>query len=244
MDEIIRTSHKLPQLCEYLLISLTFSYLTAAYYVTYHNSILTMPQLPKHKLSNDFAIALMQAILFGLSMIRPDAFLLFVGISLMTVFGRQLMVFRDLSEMFKRMEGQERRSEVDHHSERKLFQAMLEELNKKKRFNKCLDGWLPIKKEWWYLPFILIALGAVSELRHYYEWGREWLPRQLVGVAGGQLVIYLILFIFVWFSTGKVFVKGAEHPADDDNPKNLAIDSAAHEIAKSLRSQNSPSQSS
>ncbi len=60
-----------PETLNFLLISVAFSYLTASLYISYNVSILTMPHLPLYRLSWDFLIALLQAILFGFAMLYP-----------------------------------------------------------------------------------------------------------------------------------------------------------------------------
>ena len=230
------TSLKLLQIIEYLAISGTFSYLTAAYYVTYHNSILTMPQIPPHKLRADFGIALTQAVLFGLSMIRPDAFPLFVGLSLLRVFWRQWDVFSELSSMFSRVKQQSGDNRVDPKIERQQFKQLLLKLNADKKYSYCLEGWLPVTWKMYLFTGVLITVGGVSELRHFFEWGRDWLPPHGIGPARVQAMVYFLLFAVVWLFTDRVFQKGAAHPMLKNESSLLAIDHAAEEIVKELKS--------
>lgn len=227
-------SIKLFQLGQYLFISATFAYLTAAYYVTYHNSILTMPHFATHKLRADFGIALLQAVLFGVSMIRPEAFLLCVGISLVRVFWRQSEVFKELSELFYRHQKKKGDEEIDHKKERMEFKTRVELLNRDKKYGRCLEGWMPITLRMWAFAVLLIVLGSVSELRHYCEWGKHLLPQANVLMARIQFVVYSGVFGLTWYLTTGVFKKGAEHPLDEHNPEVLAIDVAAEEIVNSL----------
>ena len=239
------SSLKLFQILQYLFISVTFSYLTAAYYVTYHNSILTMPQIPPHKLKTDFGLALVQAVLFGFSMIRPEGFFLFVGISLALVFRRQQEVFKQLSQLFHRIKGTTPRGQVDAKSEEKFFENTLIELNSNPSYSKCLRGWLPVSLSMKLSAVFLIVLGGFSELRHYFEWGRNYLHQNSLPLAAIQTALYFFFFVLLWYITDEVFEKGAKHPlakkdtsssANDDNSQTiLAIDEAAEAIVMKLR---------
>lgn len=237
------SSLKLLKLGNYLIISGTFAYLTAAYYVTYHNSILTMPQIASHKLRTDFGIALLQAVLFGLSMLQPDGFLFFVGISLLRVFWRQWDVFKELSEMFQRAAPQAGGHQIDHKVEQKRTREILLSVNKNPRYSSCLDGWLPVGGGKFTFAVVLILLGGVSELRHFTLWGKAKLPQNNVSYAQIEIVVYLTLFAVVWFSTNRVFKKGAVHPLDmgdgaarnENQERSYAIDSAAQEVMSLLR---------
>lgn len=237
-------SLKLFHLLEYLIISATFSYLTAAYYVKYHNSILTMPQLPPEKLSADFGIALMQAILFGLSMIQTDGFLLFVGISLARVFWRQWDVFRQLTEMFQRHEEEEGRDhQINHKHEEKIFMEMLHAINSEKRYCSSLEGWLPVGFVMKLGAGLLIVVGAFSESRHFLSWGKTQSYETQINFARIQVVIYFGLFCWIWYSTKYVFEKGASHRKDEVSQKFYAIDSAAEELVRRLRGKKATSTS-
>jgi hypothetical protein len=83
---------------DFLLISLCFSYLTAALYIGYHSGLLTMPQIPLKRLRWDFAIALSQAACFGVSMLVPALFPFLVSLALLVALIRQWYEVRKLED--------------------------------------------------------------------------------------------------------------------------------------------------
>ncbi|MBN1568433.1 MAG: hypothetical protein JXA73_11360 [Acidobacteria bacterium] len=86
----------------YLAISLTYAYVTAGLYLSYHSGILTMHHIPLHHIRLDFALALSQAIFFGISMIFPPLFSLLLGITLLASAFRQHQEHRALVKGFYR----------------------------------------------------------------------------------------------------------------------------------------------
>lgn len=84
----------------YLFISITFAYITAGAYVTYHGGILTMPFMQLEKLSIDFRLALSQAVFFGLSMLYPMLFPSWLGITLLISAYRQYQGYKQVTKFF------------------------------------------------------------------------------------------------------------------------------------------------
>lgn len=82
---------------QYALISVTFAFLTAAFYVTYHAAILTMPQMPFERLMIDFTLAIIQALFFGISILRPWSFPILLGLNLYLTGRRQKMQHLELA---------------------------------------------------------------------------------------------------------------------------------------------------
>lgn len=93
----------LPQLVTYLFISTTFAYLTAATYLSYHSDILTLPTMPLNRMRYDFIIAVLQGILFGLSMLFPLYFPLFFSIGLWISILRKSIEFMSLNRVLIEM---------------------------------------------------------------------------------------------------------------------------------------------
>lgn len=83
---------------DYLLISLTFSCLTASLYLAYHSGMLTMPQIPLRRLRFDFAVALSQASCFGLAMLSPVLFPVCLGAAIGLALFRQAYEVTKLEE--------------------------------------------------------------------------------------------------------------------------------------------------
>ncbi len=85
-----------PRSYHYLFTSGSFAYVTAGLYVSYHSSILTMPHLQYRKMVADFSIALLQASLFGLAMLRPVLYAPLMGLLLGFVWFRKYLAYRGL----------------------------------------------------------------------------------------------------------------------------------------------------
>lgn len=66
----------------WLWISVSYAYITAGMYVSYHKQISTMGHMPLGRLRWDFMVALSHAILFGLSMLYPRGFPAMIGLVL------------------------------------------------------------------------------------------------------------------------------------------------------------------
>lgn len=74
---------------QYASISITFAYLTASFYLTYHTAILTMPKKELEGLGVDFSLAILQALCFGFSMLYPWSFPILLGINFLLTGIRQ-----------------------------------------------------------------------------------------------------------------------------------------------------------
>jgi len=83
---------------QYASISITFAYLTTSFYLTYHAGILTMPQMPLYRLRVDFTLAIVQAMFFGFSMLRPWLFPILLGINFHLIGRRQTHEYEKLAE--------------------------------------------------------------------------------------------------------------------------------------------------
>ncbi len=81
-------------LVQYVAISITFAYLTAGFYLTYHAGILTMHHMPLENLRSDFLLALIQALAFGVSMLAPVLFPIVIGLNLILAYLRQVREHR------------------------------------------------------------------------------------------------------------------------------------------------------
>jgi len=206
----------LAQILQSLFISVTFCYLTAAYYVTYHNSILTMPHIPNRGLRFDFLIAIFQAVLFGISMLWPKAFLVCLAASLMGVYLRQSIAFAQLGKLFEETSSP-RKGKVEASMGfffRPKFKEAVEAHNH--AYGNCMDGWMPIEGKQWAIAIVLLLIGGL------FTWGdlivpalkdplrmawlktsseKEWM----------QAVLYGIMFLLVLNSANNVFKERANH---------------------------------
>lgn len=102
--DIIRNQEQVRQVLElllirlpYLFISVTYAYITAGAYVTYHGGILTMPFFQLEKLSFDFLLALSQAVFFGFSMLYPTTFPFWLGFTLIITAFRQYYGYKQVT---------------------------------------------------------------------------------------------------------------------------------------------------
>lgn len=84
---------------QYALISITFAYLTASFYLTYHTGILTMPLMPLNRLGIDFSLAIVQALFFGFSMLGPWLFPILLGINFYLTGHRQKKQYKALADV-------------------------------------------------------------------------------------------------------------------------------------------------
>lgn len=157
----------------FFFISITFAYVTAGLYVAYHAGILTMPHMPLERLSFDFALALSQALLFGISMLYPMAFPFWLGVTLLFAALRQLQEHRELVESFYTAlklkgtsvtvdRGWKRRERNNLHTFRHTFKGLINR-------HQLLSGWRS-------MPKMLIISGLVL---------------MLIFTAAGRFMIYV-----------------------------------------------------
>ena len=85
-----------PEVLTYLFVSMSFAYLTAGLYISYHAGILTMPHLPFSNLRWDYLIALLHSVLFGISMLLPLWLPLCVGFVVLFAIMRQYGEYKEL----------------------------------------------------------------------------------------------------------------------------------------------------
>lgn len=233
-----------------LSISVTFCYLTAAYYVTYHNSILTMPHIPNRGLRFDFFIAIFQAVLFGMSMIWPNAFLIFLALSLASVFIRQTLVFTQLAKVFEDATGTAKgQSEWNmDFLVHQRFRTALKDVNP--RFESCLNGWFPIEKSQWMGALLLLLIGCFLTFGANLETFLENVPWLawcgFLKIPEGkqswiQVALYGIIFLIVLNSVNRVFRDRATHIYVFKIPgheKTSLLDMAATEVVNKLKTPN------
>jgi hypothetical protein len=149
---------------QYASISITFAYLTTSFYLTYHAGILTMPQMPLYYLRVDFTLAIVQAIFFGFSMLRPWLFPILLGINFGLTIHRQRQEYERLAtHLYNAICKPHGRIDLDN------FRVGLKKLLHED-FSE-LSGWRPIR--WW----IHVWAGIIS----------------IIGLAVGYLVVELPL---------------------------------------------------
>jgi hypothetical protein len=232
-----------------LFISGTFCYLTAAYYLTYHNSILTMPHLPSEGLRFDFGIAILQAVLFGFSMIFPNAFFLMVAASISVIFWRQTKAYDQLQKLFK----DNTQAKPTHISNLDPFPVKFERslwaINKQEAFHNCFKGWLPVGKGNWACALALLVIGSVQLGAYYWlnafpKNSGGWQPKAAESLSLIEAIVSGIIFVFVYWRANDVFIERAAHQIgkDQQGRRRLVLDLAASALVQLLES--TPSQAS
>jgi len=187
-----------PEGLTYLCISTTFAYLTSALYISYHVSILTMPHLPLSRLRWDFLVALLQAVLFGLSMLSPVWFPFCTGCVLLAGITRQFWEHRALADWFCRdvfssnpaspitaaRENQRQRQELRRF--RRSFAAELKQIDD-------LSIWQSVPKSTVGAVVLLIGGGLFVYLR------RRWSVEPKIEALMGQITAWVALVVFLFF---------------------------------------------
>lgn len=208
------------QLLSSVSISVSFALLTASSYVSYHNSILTMPSIKVGNLRVDFLLAISQAILFGFSMLFPHTFLLWLGVSLWFILFRQRDLLAELALMMY----------DQHHklspSDRKIENFLIPKRTRKrikeasKVFVKALTEYQSTSEldadaaaqSWQMAParitfacYTLLVLGLLWSIcfNHLLKIEDHW--RNLL-----QLIIYLGVLGGIFYSTRTVLSRRAE----------------------------------
>jgi hypothetical protein len=143
---------------QYGCISITFAYLTTSFYLTYHAGILTMPQMPFERLGVDFALSIVQAIFFGISMIQPALFPVLLGINFHVSGKRKNTEYDELAEMLH-FEFCKRKGRNDPGSFAN-FRSELAKLLQKKEFQE-LSGWGPMGIDIRRAGTIAISVGVI-----------------------------------------------------------------------------------
>ena len=228
-----------------LCVSICFSYLTAATYLTYHTSILTMPHFQTSNLRWDFAIAILQAILFGISVICLQLFPIMVALSLFAVFLRQKNAFVELSDHFWNLgvraavlkpEGGETRKKRDR------FRKAIEDIRREdERFEDCMAGWLPVSRRLWKWTTYLLAAGLLNVVLQFLAPRPGPFPKlswfsPTVGAMVVQSAFYVIMTIVIFSASSHVFLRSHELTKNVEGADHkLRIDDGAEELIKKLR---------
>lgn len=137
---------------QYAAISITFAYLTTSFYLMYHAGILTMPQMPLYRLRVDFTLAIVQALFFGFSMLRPWLFPILLGINFILTINRQNNECEKLTEfLYDKICKPRGRVDLD------KFRVGLKRLLRED-FTE-LSGWRPIGWWIWVWAVIIFVIG-------------------------------------------------------------------------------------
>ncbi len=229
----------------YLIICCSFSFLTAALYSVYHNSILTMPNVRISDLTTDFSIAISQAVFFGIAIIWPSSFLICLGASLLLVLWRQKVKFQALARFFHEKIGLE--------SDAKKTIRDSEQLKRNSKFYSSFheklaavglsDRWGHVGTSRYVGAIFLIFFGVLTIggfwLRHFCQttpnlsgWSKYLSGAKYEAIRG---IIYTVVGYFFIRSTWEILKKKSE--AFDDMGQNIIkkMDEPATRLANSVK---------
>lgn len=187
----------------YTSISISYAYLTASFYLTYHAGILTMPSMPVNRLGLDFFLALLQAMFFGFSMVFPKAFPILTGLLIVTTINRQSSEFthlvRDIKEQIP-AKPDYGHGPPDRNQEFRNLKRRINRLLDKSDYSE-LSGWNPVKTTMKTCSWILVAVGTIvwyavdlRQLPGRLQLPGTWqLPEWSVAVASGIVALVICL---------------------------------------------------
>jgi hypothetical protein len=216
---------------QYASISITFAYLTTSFYLTYHAGILTMPQMPLYDLRVDFTLAIVQAVIFGFSLLRPWSFSILLALNFYVTGYRQRREYDELAKfLYDRICNIERRPNLDQ------FSASLQK-HLREDFSE-LSSWGPIPRIIWGLATVMLILGfligyLVVELPFNSDplglsptWTKEqiWIYKQSL-VTFEVLLVAVGITIYGWrvLKRRARFLVNPSKGASDDQEEKLAV---------------------
>lgn len=196
----------------YLCISGIYSYYTAGLYLFYHTGILTMPSFKFENASRDFALSLLSAIAFGLSMLWPQHLMSLLSLIIFRSLNIQNKEHKRLTKkLYEKYFGKGGKEEEDDSDMREdhgnydpeKLRLIEEEIKKSK-----LEGWKNSTtgvRIWVWVLFISgLAISIITEF--------DMLPpsfKEKNYLAILLLSLYFLLFLFLYFILRKVFNNAA-----------------------------------
>jgi hypothetical protein len=251
--EMRASDHPICSVLMYLSISCSFSFLTATLYTVYHNSILTMPNVPLSDLTTDFALAIGQAVAFGISVIFPATFCFCIGLVLLSAFWRQEMKFRALAEFFYdrlgiKMEDNSSKTTSARETIKSKPEKIRHLFREKVRPIPSLDGWGPVRT-WQYVGAVaLVAVGVWIFLIHL-DYMPIPVPHQFKDTFQSQSptiynevynemtawgIIYGVVSLFVFLGTWKILKKKSIALEEDGRRTVERMDLGAKQLADAI----------
>ena len=223
----------------YMTICCSFSFLTAALYTVYHNSILTMPNVPISDLTTDFLIAISQAIFFGISIVWPDTFLFCLALLLLLVFFRQETKFRALARYFyKKLDVQDGTGPAGdgvRDKPKSKTKPLYVGFRDKIKQQQLLHGWGPVVFGHYASAVTLLILGVLAIAVP------GWLSKsplefvKSVDAKNVRAIIYLG-FGVVFFTRTKKILQSKSVALDDYGQQIIEkMDSAASDLARAIK---------
>lgn len=215
---------------QYASISITFVYLTTSFYLMYHSGILTMPQMPLYRLREDFTLAVVQAIFFGLSLLRPWLFTILLGLNFILTIHRQNKECEKLTEFLH-----DKICDPRGHINRDKFRSGLMKLLSEGEDFSELSGWRRIG--WWiwawaiiilivgmFIGYLVVDLSPGWPLRDKWAVSADWNHKEtLITVE-----VVLVAVVITWYGWN-VLKKRAEFlmtpikKADDEEEESAGL---------------------
>jgi hypothetical protein len=185
----------------FALISMTYAYLTAGIYLQYHTGILTMPTMPVERSPLDFMVAVVQALLFGASMLAPRFHFLAIGLFLLITVSRQNTEFKALAKYFvTEIRSRSHKAEpvgpenayTENQKEKELNYKVKEILAK-----STLEGWHPVKRGTIIGVAFLIIAGITAFAIPFIHGGMEFFgsPDLLILIYSIATIILSLLVL-------------------------------------------------
>lgn len=188
----------------FLFVSVSYAYITAGMYVSYHAGILTMNHMPLGRLSFDFMVALAQAVAFGVAMLDPVLFPASIGATLAIAIWRQQVEHRRHVDSFYSKPTAEYR--VDPEEPRRRFRKKFDQLLKDKVRFKLLLGWESAPGPRSGQAFVLLGVSVLTFISVRATPPDAWwqLPRAptLCAISGG-------VFAIVWYKVHQILTDNA-----------------------------------
>lgn len=224
---------------QYASISITFVYLTTSFYLMYHAGILTMPQMPLYRLREDFTLAVVQAVFFGLSMLHPWLFTILRGLNFLLTIHRQNKECEKLTEFLH-----DKICDPRGHINRDKFRVGLKKLLSEDKDFSELSGWRRIGWWIWAWAIIILIMGFVVgylvvelppgwPLRDKWAVSADWNLKESL-ITAEVVVVAAVITGYGW----KVLKNRAEFlmtplkKADDEEEKSAGVASSIDKSRK------------
>lgn len=201
------------QVLIYVFISGTFAYYSIALFMRYHSGILTMPTVPVESLRIDVTIAVLQAAMFGTSMLIPPSFFLCVAIVLWAAAWRQNREFGYLVDYFTtaiqlRNSARTQANPGSARSLREAQEAISIQVEATIKASWQL-GWRPVSRKYVLGALELTAIGILLLLLPFLQYLEDMFPLlRFIGIPPvewlrmiyllGSLVLFILMLIGVY----------------------------------------------
>lgn len=222
-NEALGFIHLLIKTCTYLFISAIYTYFTAGLYLYYHTGILTMPTFAyQDNAPRDFALSLIPAIAFGLSMIDPLFLMASLGGVIIIVLVVHRKEQRKVVIYFNLHYFTEKRKSKDQKQLESLEKEDIIKINSTIKKNNIL-GWLPTSGKTVIMTIILFLAGTIIIILNYVLYNFQYFLNMKIfidlGLTVKDILYFLIsitLFVFVYLKVNSVFKLASKFLTDSN----------------------------